>query len=93
MQEIEDLLSERQNVIEILKNDITILQKDKHNEELLTKINIYDSDKSEELSALLKQIKKLSEENDSNKNKVKDLTKQLNDELMAANDKFNNREK
>lgn len=98
MQEIEDLLTEKQNEIEILNNDITILQNDKqnlhqHNEELLRKIKTYDSDKSEELSALSKQIKELNEENDSNKNKIEDLTKELNDELMAANEKFNNREK
>jgi chromosome segregation ATPase len=97
MQEIEDLLTEKQNEIEILNNDITILQNDKHNlhqhnEDLLRKIKTY-SDKDEELSTLSKQIEELNEENDSNKNKVEDLTKQLNDELMAANDKFNNREK
>lgn len=93
MQEVEELLNEKQNEIQVLNNNIVSINKEKtelfnKNEELTKKLESIQSDANEEVTALQRQIEDLNEENDCYKSEIKSLRRDFDQELSVANEKL-----
>ena len=97
MQEVEELLNEKQTEIEVLNDSIVSINKEKielqnKNEELFKKLDNSQSEANEEVVSLQRQIEDLNEEIDANKSEMKSLTRKMSDDLRAANERFQTRE-